>query len=68
MMRRRGADRCVKRREVSGLPTGWHVRKDCRGWQFSSRPISEDPMPRYKCKSIAALDISLGGLPAKMQA
>jgi len=24
-------------------------------------------MPRYKCKSIAALDIALGGLPAKMQ-
>jgi len=24
-------------------------------------------MPRYKCKSIAALDIVLGGLPAKMQ-
>jgi hypothetical protein len=23
-------------------------------------------MPRYKCKSIAALDIALGGLPAKM--
>ena len=29
--------------------------------------ISEDPMPRYKCKSIAALHIALGGLPAKMQ-
>jgi hypothetical protein len=25
------------------------------------------PMPRYKCKSIAALDIALGGLPAKMR-
>src|SRR5262249_31359249 len=24
-------------------------------------------MARYKCKSIAALDIALGGLPAKMQ-
>ena len=24
-------------------------------------------MPRYKCKSIAALDLALGGLPAKMQ-
>jgi hypothetical protein len=24
-------------------------------------------MPRYKCKSIAALHIALGGLPAKMQ-
>jgi hypothetical protein len=23
-------------------------------------------MPRYKCKSIAALDIALPGLPAKM--
>jgi len=23
-------------------------------------------MPRYKCKSVAALDIALGGLPAKM--
>ena len=23
-------------------------------------------MPRYKCKSIAALDIALSGLPAKM--
>ena len=29
--------------------------------------ISEDPMPRYKCKSIVALDIALGGLPAKMR-
>jgi hypothetical protein len=38
-----------------------------RGWQFSSRPISEDPMPRYKCKSIAALQIALGGLPDKMR-
>src|SRR5215471_14269216 len=33
----------------------------------SSRAIREEPMPRYKCKSIAALDIALGGLPAKMQ-
>ena len=24
-------------------------------------------MPRYKCKSIAALDIALSGLPAKMR-
>jgi hypothetical protein len=24
-------------------------------------------MPRYKCKSIVALDIALGGLPAKMR-
>ena len=24
-------------------------------------------MPRYKCKNIAALDIALGGLPAKMR-
>ncbi len=24
-------------------------------------------MPQYKCKSIAALDIALGGLPAKMR-
>jgi len=24
-------------------------------------------MPRYKCKSIAALDMALGGLPAKMR-
>jgi hypothetical protein len=37
------------------------------GGLFRSRTISEDPMPRYKCKSIAALDIALGGLPAKMQ-
>jgi hypothetical protein len=37
------------------------------GWLFSSRAIREEPMPRYKCKSIAALDIALGGLPAKMQ-
>src|SRR5262249_49365672 len=37
------------------------------GWLFSSRAIWEEPMPRYKCKSIAALDIALGGLPAKMQ-
>src|SRR5258708_34934299 len=29
--------------------------------------ISEDPMPQYKCKSIVALDIALGGLPAKMR-
>src|SRR5206468_12656413 len=33
----------------------------------SGRAISEDPMPQYKCKSIAALDIALGGLPAKMR-
>jgi len=39
----------------------------CNGWLFSGRAISEDPMPRYKCKSVAALDIALGGLPAKMQ-
>jgi hypothetical protein len=25
------------------------------------------PMPRYKCKGIAALDIALSGLPAKMR-
>jgi hypothetical protein len=31
------------------------------------KAISEDPMPRYKCKSIAALDIALSGLPAKMR-
>jgi hypothetical protein len=31
------------------------------------RAISEDLMPRYKCKSIAALDIALSGLPAKMR-
>src|SRR5262249_5675137 len=31
------------------------------------RAISEDSMPRYKCKNIAALDIALGGLPAKMR-
>jgi hypothetical protein len=37
------------------------------GWLFSSRAIREEPMPRYKCKSIAALDLALGGLPAKMQ-
>src|SRR5262249_14779213 len=34
---------------------------------LSSRAIREEPMPRYKCKSIAALDIALGGLLAKMQ-
>src|SRR6516165_11460280 len=34
------------------------------GWLFSSRAIREESMPRYKCKSIAALDIALGGLPA----
>ena len=42
-------------------------RSAFNGWLFSSRAISEDPMPRYKCKSVAALDIALGGLPAKMQ-
>jgi hypothetical protein len=42
-------------------------RSAFNGWLFSSRVISEDPMPRYKCKNIAALDIALGGLPAKMQ-
>src|SRR5258706_15967292 len=42
-------------------------RSAFNGGLFSSRAISEDPMPRYKCKSIAALDIALGGLPAKMQ-
>jgi hypothetical protein len=31
------------------------------------RAVSEDPMPRYKCKNIAALDIALSGLPAKMR-
>src|SRR5258708_32755299 len=43
-------------------------RKECLQWLAAQQPaISEDPMPRYKCKSIAALDIALGGLPAKMQ-
>jgi hypothetical protein len=37
------------------------------GWLFTSQAIREEPMPRYKCKSIAALDIALGGLPAKMR-
>src|SRR5262249_2586118 len=41
-------------------------RSTFNGWLFSSRAISEDPMPRYKCKNVAALDIALGGLPAKM--
>src|SRR5260221_3985048 len=42
-------------------------RKECLQWLAAQQPaISEDPMPRYKCKSIAALDIALGGLPAKM--
>jgi hypothetical protein len=30
------------------------------------RQISAEAMPRYKCKSLAALDIVLSGLPAKM--
>jgi hypothetical protein len=34
---------------------------------LQQQAISEDLMPRYKCKSIAALHIALGGLPAKMQ-
>ena len=42
-------------------------RNAFNGSLLSSQAISEDPMPRYKCKSIAALDIALGGLPAKMQ-
>src|SRR5262249_52740573 len=42
-------------------------RSAFNGWLRSSRAIREEPMPRYKCKSIAALDIALGGLPAKMQ-
>src|SRR5262245_56221163 len=42
-------------------------RSAFNGWLPSSRAIREEPMPRYKCKSIAALDIALGGLPAKMQ-
>jgi hypothetical protein len=29
--------------------------------------MSEDPMPRYKCKNIAALEIAISGLPAKMR-
>src|SRR5215469_237796 len=41
-------------------------RSAFNGWLFSSRATREGPMPRYKCKSIAALDIALGGLPAKM--
>ena len=31
------------------------------------RAISEGFMPRYKCKNIAALDIAISGLPAKMR-
>jgi hypothetical protein len=31
------------------------------------RANGEDLMPRYKCKSMDALDIALGGLPAKMR-
>src|ERR1700746_1953580 len=41
-------------------------RSAFNGRLLSSRAIREEPMPRYKCKSIAALDIALGGLPAKM--
>src|SRR6516162_7034272 len=33
----------------------------------SAAEQSGSSLPRYKCKSIAALDIALGGLPAKMQ-
>src|SRR5262249_51077332 len=47
-------------------PAPMHVARNFNGWLFSSRAIREEPMPRYKCKSIAALDIALGGLPAKM--
>ena len=36
-------------------------------WGAKGGAISEEPMPQYKCKSIAALDIALGGLPAKMK-
>jgi hypothetical protein len=37
-------------------------------WLAVQQPsIREEPMPRYKCKSIAALDLALGGLPAEMQ-
>jgi hypothetical protein len=59
----------VKRREVGRLSAEWHVRQSlfCQTSEFRSRAISEDPMPRYKCKSIAALDIALCGLPAKMK-
>ena len=43
------------------------ARSAFNGCLFNSRAISEDPTPRYKCKSVAALDIALGGSPAKMQ-
>src|SRR5215813_11784055 len=45
----------------------WRRRKFITPLDGASRRISEDPMPRYKCKSIAALDIALSGLPAKMR-
>ena len=48
---------------LSPATSGWLNLVRRRG----GRAISEDPMPRYKCKSIAALDIALGGLPAKMR-
>ena len=54
-------------RPVSSLRRMSRERIAFNGWLFSSRAIREEPMPRYKCKSIAALDIALGGLPAKMQ-
>ena len=54
-------------RPVPSLRRMSRETRACNGGLFSGRAISEDPMPRYKCKSVAALDIALGGLPAKMQ-
>jgi hypothetical protein len=47
-------------------PSGGMLEKTVR-LAVQQQAINEDPMPRYKCKSIVALHIALGGLPAKMQ-
>jgi hypothetical protein len=45
----------------------WRRRKFITPLDGASRKVSEDPMPRYKCKNVAALDIALSGLPVKMR-
>src|SRR5262245_44926495 len=42
--------------------------KECLQWLAAQQPSNQGgPYAAGKCKSIAALDIALGGLPAKMQ-
>jgi hypothetical protein len=60
-----GADPLGEKFRASS-PSGGMLEKTVR-LAVQQQAISEDPMPRYKCKSIAALHIALGGLPAKMQ-